>query len=56
MAKLEDMSSCTVTKEEFRGRGLCKRCVMFIVCSTAMSPNAREIIANARAELGLSNP
>ena len=43
--KLEDMESCSVTEYEFReGRGLCRKCMMYAVCSTAMSPNAKFLL------------
>ena len=52
--KLEYMEPCPVTKEEFVvGRALCKKCMMFEVCSTAASPNATEIISKAMKGLGL---
>jgi len=52
--KLEDMESCPVTEDEFKpSRGLCRKCMMYLVCSAAMSPNAKELINNAMAELGM---
>jgi len=52
--KLEDMESCSVTEYEFReGRGLCRKCMMYAVCSTAMSPNAKELVDKAMDELGM---
>ena len=52
--KLEDVKPCPVTYESFAsGRKACKKCILFIICSTAISPNADEVIAKARRELGL---
>jgi hypothetical protein len=47
--KLEEMEPCSVSEAEFKANSRpCKKCMMYIVCSTAMSPDAVEIIAKAR--------
>lgn len=52
--RLEDMESCSVTEDEFkRDRGLCKKCMMYLICSTAMSPNSKELITDAVSKLGI---
>lgn len=45
--KLEDMESCPVTKEEFMsGRGLCRKCIMFLICSAAADYSCKNKIEN----------
>jgi len=52
--KLEDVQPCPVTYKSFAsGRKACKKCILLIICSIAISPNADEVIAKARRELGL---
>ena len=35
------------------GKGSCNKCSFVLICRTAMSPNADEIITKARREMGI---
>jgi len=41
------------TEELKVGKGSCKKCSFVLICRTAMSPNANEIIAKVRREMGI---